>query len=303
MNAKLFKRLQLLALAATPLIAVACGGTYSSPGPSDYPSSGDLEGSRYETMRVLSDRLVQRVQATRDELRATRTAERDMPLLEDLLDRARRFRDRMNDYSNPHRSVQSDVDELDRLAQDYEYRTRDVSASTRAVDNWRGALDVIDRMKRLMRGENVDIPPAGEPGSSYPSSPSSPSYPSYPSTGGTYGTLSGTALEDFRRSAHEVVVRASLARDTAERAGTGLSDSDRRTLADLSYFVSAARELDSRASASTVDSRDVRPYVDRLLEDARRIDRAMRDANAFSRAWTDWSEVLRLAQRLSDIVR
>jgi hypothetical protein len=280
MRTKSLQRLTFWLILLVPFLAIACGTTYSTPADT-YPSG-------------------ERVETTRDELRATRTAESEMSLLNELIDRARRFRDRMEDYSNPPRYVRTDVDELDRLARDYEYRTRDIQASQRAVDNWRGALDVIDRMKRVLAGENVDIPPAGSPtgGSTYPT------YPSYPSTGGTYGSvLSGTALEDFRRTAHEIVVRSSLARDTAERSGTAYSDSERRLLADLSYFVSAARELDTRASGSTVNRQDVRPYVDRLLEDARRLDRAMRDANAYSRVWSDWAEVLRLAQRLSDVVR
>lgn len=281
-------------------VAVACGTTYSSP-PPDYPS-GDIQGSRYETMRVLSERLVDRLQVTRDELRNNRGASGDIPLLEDLLDRARRFKDRMSDYSNPARYIQNDVDELDRMARDLDNRTRNVQASTRAVDNWNSALDVIDRMRRVLAGQDVDVPPVTAGGSTYPSYPTGGTSPTYPSQG-SYGVLSGSALDEFRRQAHEVVVRATLARDTAERAGGAYNDSARRIVSDMSYVISGARDLDTRASSSSVDRRDVRTSVDRLLEDARRVDRSMRDANVYSGAWTDWAEVLRLLQRLSDIAR
>jgi hypothetical protein len=286
-----------------PLLAVACGTTYSSP-PPEYPT-GDLEGSRYETMRVLSERLSERLDLLRDELRATRNTQAETSELATLVERARRLRDRMQDYSNPYRSVRTDVDELDRLARDYDDRTRNVSASSRAVQLWDGVRDVIDRMRRVLAGENVDVPPrdTGSSYPTYPTSPTSPTYPTYP-TGPSYGTvLSGSALEDFRRSAHEIVVRATLARDTAERAGGASSDSARRVLADMSYFASGARDLESRATASSVDRRDVRTYVDRLLEDARRIDRDMRASSLYSGAWTDWGEVIRMLQRMSDIVR
>jgi hypothetical protein len=104
--------------------------------------------------------------------------------------------------------------------------------------------------------------------------------------------------------AHELVVRATLARDNAERAGTPYGDSDRRLLADLSYFVSGAKELESRtSSASGVDRRDVRPFVERLGEDARRLDASLRGSPALSRAGSDWDEVIRLLQRLSDATR
>lgn len=294
MRRKSWKRLIAVMVAAAPLLMTACGVTYSPP-PPEYPS-GELEGSRYETMRVLSERLVDRLEALRDELRATRNTRAEIPAFSDLLERSRRFRDGLQNYSNPPRYVRSDVDELDRLAREYDDRTRNVSASTRAVDYWRDVQDVIDRMRRLLAGEDVDIPPRG---------PESPSYPTYPTgPGGSYGSvLSGSALDDFRRTAHEVVIRSTLARDTAERAGGGYNDSARRLLSDMSYFVSGARDLDSRASAATVDRRDVRTYVDRLLEDARRIERSLRDANLYSASWTDWSETVRLLQRLSDIAR
>ena len=278
-----------------PLVAVACGTTYSPP-----PESprGDLEGSRYETMRVLAGRLVDRLQATRDELRITRNREAETPLFADLIDRARRFRDRMENYSNPPRYVRSDVDELDRLAREYESQTRSISASTRAVDNWTAAQDVINRMQRLLSGADVDIPPAGD---RYPTYPTNPTYPPYPGGG---SVLSGSALDDVRRTAHELVVRATLARDTAERSGATYSDSDRRLLADLSYFVAAAKELETRTnSGTTLDRRDVRPFVERLTDDARRLDGSMRGSTAYTRAGTDWTEVMRLLQRLSDLTR
>jgi hypothetical protein len=291
-------KLLLTALTAlAPLVGAACGTTYSSP-PPEYPA-GDVEGSRFETMRVLSDRLVERLDGLRDELRVTRNTQAETPLFSDLLERARRFRDQMQDYASPRRYVRSDVEELDRLMRDYDDRTRNVSASSRAVRLWEGAQDVVDRMRRLLAGENVEIPPRG---TDYPSSPSYPTYPTGPS-GSSGSILSGSALDDFRRTAHEVVVRATLARDSAERAGGTYSEPARRVLADMTYFVSGARDLESRASASTVDRRDVRSYVDRLLEDARRIDRSMRESSSYSGAWTDWSEVIRLLQRLSDIAR
>lgn len=296
MRGKISKLLAIVLVVVAPLLAAACGTTYSTP-PPDYPS-GDLEGSRYETMRVLSERLVERLEGLRDELRATRNTPAETPELSDLIERARRFRDRMQNYSNPPRYVESDVNELDRLARDYDARTRNVSASTRAVDYWRDVQDLIDRMRRVLAGENVDIPPRGTGSSPYPYP--TPGYPTYPSGG---SVLSGSALEEFRRSAHEVVVRASLARDSAERAGGAYTDSARRVLADMSYVVSGARDLESRVSSATVYRSDLRTSVDRLLEDARRIDRSMRDANLYSGAWTDWVEVVRLLQRLSDMVR
>lgn len=293
-------RFALLALLA-PLVAVACGTTYSST-PPETPRA-DLEGYRYERMRVLSGRLVDRLQATRDELRATRNREADTPLFADLLDRARRFRDRMENAADPPRYVRADVGEIDRLAREYDTQTRSISASTRAVESWAAAQDLINRMERLVSGGDVDLPPEAD-AYPYPTNPSYPSTPTFPADPSYGSVLSGSALEDVRRMAHELVVRATLARDNAERAGTPSGDSDRRLLADLSYFVSGAKELETRtSSASGVDRRDVRPFVDRLGEDARRLDASLQGSPAFSRAGSDWNEVIRLLQRLSDVTR
>ena len=292
----------LLAIALAPLFAASCGTTYSSP-PPEYPR-GDVEGSRYETMRGLAGRLVNRLEATRDELRATRNREADTPLFGDLLDRARRFRDKLEDYSNPPRYVRADVDDIDRLAREYDVETRNVSASTRAVQTWSGAQRVIDRMQRLLAGAEVDIPPDDDT-TPYPTGPGNPPYPPYPGgdTSPSGSVLSGSALDDVRRAAHEVVVRATLARDNADRAGATYGDSDRRLLADLSYFASGARELEKRTNAETgVDRRDLRPFVDRLMEDARRIDTSLH-GSGYSRAGSDWTEVMRLLQALADRTR
>jgi len=283
------KRLLVPLALLAPLLSVACGATYSSPPPE--PAYGDIGGSRYDRMRILAGRLVDRLQATRDELRSTRVSEAETPLLTDLLERARRFRDRMEDTANPPRYVRDDVNELDRLARDYDARTRYLRASPQAVESWRGALDTLDRMRRLASGSDLEPPPG-----------SGSTVPPYPAPSDT-SVFSGSALEDLRRTAHEVVVRASLARDTVERAGPGYGNTDRRLLADLSYFVSGARELDSRVTAATVDRRDVAPFVDRLSDDARRIDSVLRSSTAFSRAGSDWQEVLRLLDRLSEMTR
>jgi hypothetical protein len=297
------RNIGLLAIALmAPLFAAACGTTYSSP-PPEYPR-GDVEGPRYETMRGLATRLVNRLEATRDELRATRNREADTPLFGDLLDRARRFRDKLEDNSNPPRYVRADVDEIDRLAREYDAQTRNVSASTRAVQTWTGAQRVIDRMQRLLAGADVDIPPDDDT-APYPTGPGNPPYPYPGGDTSPYGSvLSGGALDDVRRAAHEVVVRATIARDNADRAGATYGDSDRRLIADLSYFASGARELENRTNAQTsVDRRDLRPFVERLTDDARRIDTSLRGSALYSRAGSDWTEVLRLLERLADLTR
>ena len=52
-----------------------------------------------------------------------------------------------------------------------------------------------------------------------------------------------------------------------------------------------------------MDRRDIRPFVERLTDDAHRIDTSLRGSGMYSRAGSDWTEVLRLLERLADLTR
>lgn len=292
----------LLALLLTVLTASACMSSSPSPPPENRdPGTGEpvLEGSRYETMRVLARRLADAAAAARDEALSERRGgpgEEATAKLSELVNRARDLHRRLDTYSDRPRYVRAEVKELDGLVRDLDSRLGYGRASTRAEQSWREVLNLMDRMNRLAAGDDVYLPPT--------SSDTGPVFPT-PSAEETWGSgtvLRDRELDDFRRMARELAVRTTLAAEGAQRAGARDSGSD-RLLRDLQDFRSRVRELERRADAASLRRSELRPLVDRLHEDARRLDREMRDGGSYTGIWADWTEVLLLLRRMVDLSR
>ena len=292
----------LPAMLLTVSMASACVSSSPAPPPENRdPSTGEpvLQGSRYETMRVLARRLADAAAAARDEALSERRGgpgEEVLARLSELVNRARDLHRRLDTYSDRPRYVGAEVRELDRLVRDVDSRMRDGRASSRVERGWREVLDLMDRMNRLAAGEDVDLPPT--------TSGSGPVFPTPPAdeTWRSGSVLRDRELEDFRRMARELAVRATLAAEGAERAGARDSASD-RLLRDLQDFRARVRELERRAEAASLQRADVRPLVERLHEDARRLDRDMRDGGLYTGIWSDWTEVLLLLRRMVELAR
>ena len=286
----------------TVLLASACLSSSPAPPPENRdPGTGEpvLQGSRYETMRVLARRLTDAAAAARDEALSDRRAgpgEEGLSRLSDLVNRARDLHRRLDNYSDRPRSVRAEVRELDGLVRDVDSRMRSGRASGRAERSWREVLDIMDRMNRLAAGEEVDLPST--------SSDTGPVFPTPPSneTWRSGSVLRDRELEDFRRMGRELAVRATLAAEGAQRAGARDSASD-RLLRDLQDFRARVREVERRADGASLQQADVRPLVERLHEDARRLDREMRDGGLYTGIWSDWTEVLLLLRRMVDLTR
>lgn len=292
----------LLALILIVLLSSACLSSSPTPPPENRdPGTGEpvLQGSRYETMRVLARRLADAAAAARDEVTTERRGapgEEALAKLSELANRARDLHRRLDTYSDRPRYVRAEVRELDGLVRDVDSRLRYGRASGRAERGWREVLDIMDRMNRLAAGEDVDLPsPSSDSGPVFPTSPSDDTWRSG-------SVLRDPELEDFRRMARELVVRATLAAEGAERAGARDSASD-RLLRDLQDFRARVRELERRGDGASLQRADVRPLVERLHEDARRLDREMRDGELHTGIWSDWTEVLLLLRRMVDLTR
>lgn len=296
-----------LTVLAAALLASACVSSSPAPPPeTTNPATGEpaLQGARYESMRVLARRLAERAAVARDDAapdRRPRAGEESLSRLEDLVERSRDFHRRLDDYSNPPRYVRSEVRELDALVREIDGRARYARLSDRAARSWRDVLDVMDRMNRLAAGEDVDLPPASPSGRDEPVFPTGPTSSS-DETWRTGSVLRDSELEEFRRASRELAVRATLASETAERTGGG-SETERRLLRDIQDLRGRARDLERRGDASALDRGQLRPVVDRLNDDARRIDRELRDGGLYTRIWGDWTEVLLMLRRMSELVR
>jgi hypothetical protein len=306
--------LTVLAVAAVPRSASAqdVWGTWDRP----------LEGQRFETMRALAhyldeatqDALAGVVQARR---RGTPADRRYIASIRDFARRVESFHNRMDEYDVSPFEVPDEVDYLVARARRMSQLVRQVGAYQSSYDDWNNVADVLNRMRRLLNGENVEVPPAHDEYGDYDRDYGNlrrgggtvSSGGIYGGTrGGTYGgtysggPLVGSRLQQFRDLAHQLDVSANRTLQIAERSA---SNNDRAggVLADLRHFVEQTRDVHGRSDANQLSPREIGPIVDHLLEDARLADRSMRDARLFSDAWDEWARAIDTLNRMAGLMR
>jgi hypothetical protein len=287
--------------AAAVLMLVPGASAQTAWGPWGRP----LEGRRFETMRALAhylDAAAQEAQAGLVQARRRRAAadRRYVTALQDLARRADDFHARMDDYESAPFDPRGDVDDLTDRAQRVSQLVRQAGAPQHTYDDWNKVRDSLDRMRRLLNGEDVDVPAARDEYGDYERD--------YAylrrGAGGSdrAGALNGTRLQQFR----------DMARDLDEQAASALRTADRSTsrygraqgiLTDLRGFAERSRELSLRTGRGELASQDAAPLVDGLTQDARELDRRMRDTWAFADAWGDWKRVIETLDRMGGLVR
>ena len=289
----------LSAASASPQVV---SGTYEQP----------LEGRRYETMRALAhyldeaaqDALAGVVEARR---RGTPADRRYIAGVRDFARRAEDFHQRMDDYEAQAFDIPDEVDYLTARARRVNQQLRQARVYSNTYDDWTNVVEVLNRMRRLLNGENVEVPPAHDEygdynrdyGSLRGGGTSGRDNPGY-DTGGS--TLRGARLQQFRELAHQLDTNATRALQAAERNASN-SDRARTILADLRHFADQARDLHGRADANEVATRDIQPIVTHLLEDARLADRSMRDSRVYSDAWDEWGRTIDTLNQMADLLR
>ena len=299
-----------LATGADPASAQTVWGTYEQP----------LEGRRFETMRALAhyldeaaqDVLAGTVQARR---RGTPADRRYITAVRDFARQAESFHTRMDDYSVSQFDVTDEVDYLTARARRVNQLVRRGSAYQGTYDDWNTVTDTLGRMRRVLNGEDVEVPAAhdeygdydrdygylGRGGNADRGTVTTDRTDTY---GGTYSgaALTGARLQQFRELAQQLDTSARQTLTAAERNAPN-NDRARSILADLRHFAEQARSLHDRSDANDVAPREIGGIVDHLREDARLADRNMRDARAFSDAWDEWSRTIDVLNRMANLMR
>jgi hypothetical protein len=267
-----------------------------------------LEGRRYETMRALAHYLDQTSQdalqqAVADARRGA-SERRVLPLVRDFARRADSFHALMDNYEARRSDVPPRVNDLIDRARRVNSRmaTSDTAGSTRR--EWNDVIDVLDRMNRLMAGQDVQVPQAHAGFEDYDRD--------YGMFGGVRRTgdegasvlgLSGSRLEDFRRLAHDLDQGALRSHQIAETNRANYTMRQQEFLSDLRRFAERAHDVHERADAGDVNPREMGPIVNQLLQDARATDRSLRDTRVFPQVWDQWARTIDTLNRMADIVR
>jgi hypothetical protein len=314
-----------MALAAATVVALTAGagrasaqtvwGTYDQP----------LEGRRFETMRALAhyldeaaqDALAGTVQARR---RGTPADRRYITAVRDFARQAEAFHTRMDDYSVSPFEVPDEVDFLTVRSRRVNQLVRRASSYQGTYDDWNSVIDTLGRMRRVLNGEDVEVPAAHDEYGDYDRDygylgrggnvdrgtvdRGTVTTGRTDTSGGTYSgaALTGVRLQQFRELAHQLDTSARQTLAAAERNAPN-NDRARSILADLRHFAEQARSLHDRSDANEVAPREISGTIDHLREDARLADRNMRDARAFSDAWDEWARTIDVLNRMASLMR
>jgi hypothetical protein len=301
-------RESFLAAGAAMLLLGPAVQTASAQGATYGTRNRPFEGRRYETMRALAHYLDETAQSALetavDDARRGASERRVLPLIRDFARRADDFHTLMDNYEANRQDVPPRVIDLITRARRVNDRfgTAYVASSTR--EDWTSVIDVLDRMKRLMAGEDVQVPAAHAGFEDYDRD--------YGMFGGVRRTsdagasvlgLSGSRLEDFRRLAHDLDESALRSHQVAETNRANYMMNQQDFLSDLRRFAERAHDVHVRADAGDVNPREMGPIVNQLLQDARATDRSLRNTKAFPQVWDQWAQTIDILDRMADLVR
>jgi hypothetical protein len=244
-----------------------------------------LEGQRYETLRALAHRLDETARgalegAADDAQQPSSSDARFLSSVRGFAREAGDFQRMVESYETAPFEVPAKLASLTAGGQKAYERIRSAQALENTYDDWDAMLDVLQRMRLLLEGRDVDVPAAH-----------------------VVAALSGSRLQEFRQLARDVDTSAMRAHQTARRDLREYPQRGEQFLGELNYFAARSRALDDRAKAARVDPQQIGPVVDLLLDEARQADRRMRDAGVFTSVWDDSGRTITLLQRMASLVR
>jgi hypothetical protein len=245
-----------------------------------------LEGQRYETLRALAHRLDETARgalegAADDAQRQPSSSDaRFLSSVRGFAREAGDFQRMVESYEAAPFEVPATLANLTAGGQQAYDRIRSAGALENTYDDWDAMLEVLQRMRLLLAGRDVEVPAAH-----------------------VVAALSGSRLQEFRQLARDVDTSAMRAHQTAKRDVREYPQRGAQFLGELNYFAARSRALDDRAKAARVDPQQIGPVVDLLLDEARQADRRMRDARVFTSVWDDSGRTITLLQRMASLVR
>src|SRR5262249_29085131 len=135
------------------------------------------------------------------------------------------------------------------------------------TNEWNDVVDVLNRMKRLLSGYDVDLPPAY--GNTEVVTPGVPPPAPVP-------YLTGADLSRFRDLVRDLDNSLARVRDAADRYGRRGYEGAQEVFTNLQFLADETSRLRQRSEADRLDPRDLRPSVERLADTARRTDESIR---------------------------
>lgn len=296
-----------------------------------------LRGRQFETMRALAHYLDESAKDAADSAGSnvrgrSRSTRQFLASLNDFSRRADSFHERMDNYEARPWDLPREVVSLDRSARQVNDTIRRTRLYYDVREDWGQVVDVLDRMKRLLAGEDVRVPPAHRHGGDYDrdygpfsdnrddghvghgehdSREVRPSQPNLLPPDGdprvvirTDGfLLVGPRMEQYRQLAHQLDEHVSRTMEIVGRVNRDGRDYSQDLFLSLQQFNTEARTLHNRTDSGQLDTREMRPTLNRLLVSAQDTDRRMRETNVFPRVWEEWRQTIAVLNQMAELVR
>ncbi len=110
-------------------------------------------------------------------------------------------------------------------------------------------------------------------------------------------------VERFAVLAHELDDRASRAHEIAEQHAAAYGPREQEFFGRIHHFSDQARAFHARYERGDIRTAErLRAEVQHLLDDAQATDSAIRQANVFPEVWEEWRGVVRVLNRMLQMV-
>jgi hypothetical protein len=299
---------RLLVAAAVGVLLI--GGSAPSPASAQSfqfrfgTSSRPLAGRSFETMRALSHYLDQLAEhaatEAQENARYGNADEASVGALTSFGSHAADFHERMDGYLENPWDLPRELQDLDRQARSVNSRLRRGHFNEHVINDWYQVLDTLERMKRVLYGQDVDVPITHYRGRDYQRDYQPFLQFNLPGSG-IY--IEGSNLNAVRSDLHTLDARVTRAHEVAEAAMNGRSNASQRFFERIHAFNDRTRELHRYSDMDRIDPRELRPTLEGLANEARSVNQAMRQAHAIPEVWDAWDAVLQTLDRLVDEVR
>jgi hypothetical protein len=282
-----------------------------------------LQGRNFQQMRALAHYLDEQAweasNVANEQVAYSERTRQVIAMINDFAQRASDFHERVDTYQTNPWDLRREVASLDDAARRVSYSIRRARVYSNVVDQWNDVVEAMNRMKSVLNGRDVVIPPPHRRGSDYErdygafvGGSAQEQRPQAPYEAGNYQpgysqaqqprALSGRELDEFRNLARDLDATVARALETTERY-RGRGGFDENLYAGLKQMNNEVSSLWQNVDQEQVDAARWTPTIQRLQNDARNFVSSMTSSGTMSGAVPQMQHASQDLDRMAQILR